>query len=87
MAIHAPSRTGVRFAVAVLSAVCASHAVVHADTQDRGTPVGSHDLLIAATAMHHGMPVLTCNGKDFRNVPGLVVFDYDLPLASDPPQS
>src|ERR1700681_1972840 len=30
MAIHAPSRTRVRFAVAVLSAVCAFHADVHA---------------------------------------------------------
>src|SRR3981081_1220491 len=30
MAIQAPSRTRVRFAVAVLSAVCAFHAVVHA---------------------------------------------------------
>src|ERR1700682_958804 len=30
MAVQAPSRTRVRFAVAVLSAVCASHAVVHA---------------------------------------------------------
>src|SRR6202140_1153769 len=30
MAIHAPSRTRGRFAVAVLSAVCAFHAVVHA---------------------------------------------------------
>src|SRR6476620_6095786 len=30
MAIHAPSRIRVRFAVAALSAVCAFHAVVHA---------------------------------------------------------
>src|ERR1700720_3982883 len=30
MAIHAPSRIRVRFAVAVISAVCAFHAVVHA---------------------------------------------------------
>src|ERR1700674_880677 len=30
MAIHAPSRTRIRFAVAVLSAVCAFHADVHA---------------------------------------------------------
>src|SRR5437667_2625938 len=30
MAIHAPSRTRVRFTVAVLAAVCAFHAVVHA---------------------------------------------------------
>src|SRR6266446_7680837 len=30
MAIHAPSRTCVRFAVAVLSALCAFHAVAHA---------------------------------------------------------
>src|SRR5712671_173504 len=32
MAIHAPSRTRVRFAVATLSAVCACHAVVHAES-------------------------------------------------------
>src|ERR1700716_2929790 len=30
MATHAPSRPGVRFAVAALSAVCAFHPVVHA---------------------------------------------------------
>src|SRR3977135_4440763 len=38
MAIYAPSRTRVRFAVAVLSAVCAFHAVVHAASlvPDRG---------------------------------------------------
>ena len=30
MAIHAPSRTSVRFPVAVLSAICAFHVAVHA---------------------------------------------------------
>jgi hypothetical protein len=32
MAIHCPSRTCIRFAVATLSAVCAFHAVVHAES-------------------------------------------------------
>src|SRR4030081_922316 len=44
MAIHAPSRTRVRFAVAVLSAVCAFHPVVHA-----ASPVADRVSLSEAT--------------------------------------
>jgi hypothetical protein len=44
MAIHAPSRTGVRFAVAVVSAVCAFLAVVHA-----GSPVADRVSLTEST--------------------------------------
>ena len=65
--------------------VARTHSVLYADTQSRGKPLGSHDLLIAATATHHGMPVLTCNGREFRLVPGLVVLDYDPIPNSDPP--
>lgn len=32
-----------------------------------------HDLQIAATALAHGYPVLTCNVDDFKKVPGLEV--------------
>ncbi|MBI2940903.1 MAG: PIN domain-containing protein [Chloroflexi bacterium] len=38
-----------------------------------GQPVGAHDLLIGATALAHGCPVLTENVRDFHRVPGLVV--------------
>jgi hypothetical protein len=37
-----------------------------------GTPVGAHDLLIAATALAHGYAVLTDDPRDFGRVPGLV---------------
>jgi len=37
----------------------------------RGLPIGAHDLLIAATALAHGFPVVTFNGGEFSRVPGL----------------
>ncbi len=38
--------------------------------------VGAHDVLIAATAVKYGYPVLTQNGNDFRKIPGVQVIDY-----------
>jgi len=35
------------------------YAAIHADLRERGTPVPTNDLWIAATAMQHGLPVLT----------------------------
>ena len=50
---------------------------VHADLSHQlavaGSPVGAHDLLIAATALADGCAVLTHNLRDFGRVPGLVV--------------
>jgi tRNA(fMet)-specific endonuclease VapC len=36
----------------------------------RGVTLGALDLIIGATAIRHGFPVLTTNGADFRRMPG-----------------
>jgi tRNA(fMet)-specific endonuclease VapC len=41
-------------------------------------PIGSHDLLIAATALAHSCTVLTANVREFLRVPGLQVSKLDL---------
>ncbi|MBI5330752.1 MAG: PIN domain-containing protein [Betaproteobacteria bacterium] len=51
------------------------HARMLADLPKNET-VGAHDLLIAATALRHGFPVLTNNGKDFRRLAGVTVLDF-----------
>lgn len=39
----------------------------------RGRPIGTSDLMIAATALHHREPVATRNRREFERVPGLEV--------------
>ena len=41
-----------------------------------GTLIGTNDLWIAATALVHGMGVVTNNENEFRRVPGLDVVGY-----------
>ena len=41
-----------------------------------GRPRPIMDLLIAATALHHGLAVATLNPKDFEGIPGLRVEDW-----------
>ena len=41
-----------------------------------GTLIGTNDLWIAATALVHGMDVVTANLAEFRRVPGLGVIGY-----------
>jgi tRNA(fMet)-specific endonuclease VapC len=53
--------------------VARTHARLWAQLAAAGTPVGAHDLLIAATALAHGYAVLTDNPRDFGRVPGLEV--------------
>ena len=53
------------------------HAKLIGEVLDQGTPVGTEDLIIAATALHHGYPVLTANPKDFEKVLGLEVLEYN----------
>ena len=49
------------------------HAGIVADLQRRGRMIGSHDLIIASTALLHDFPVLTHNRNEFERVPGLTV--------------
>jgi predicted nucleic acid-binding protein len=41
-----------------------------------GEPVGLVDLMIAATALHHGQSVVTRDPEGFERVPGLEVLTY-----------
>jgi tRNA(fMet)-specific endonuclease VapC len=42
----------------------------------RSQPIGERDLLIAATALAHGLAVVTANVREFDRVPGLVVEEW-----------
>jgi tRNA(fMet)-specific endonuclease VapC len=57
----------------ITSAIARIHAEHWAALDDAGTPVGTHDLWIAATALAHGMAVATRNARDFQRVAGLDV--------------
>jgi predicted nucleic acid-binding protein len=43
---------------------------------DNGLLIGANDLWIAATALAHGLPVVTRDEAHFRRVPGLEVLGY-----------
>jgi predicted nucleic acid-binding protein len=47
------------------------HAELRAGLQGAGTVIGAHDLWITATALAHGMDLLTARTRDFDRIPGL----------------
>ena len=49
------------------------HARIWASLLRRGSVIGAHDLLIAATALAHDLPLLTRNAREFARVDGLQV--------------
>jgi tRNA(fMet)-specific endonuclease VapC len=49
------------------------YADIRATLERSGTPIGSHDLFIAAHARSRGMTLLTRNLREFQRVPGLAV--------------
>jgi tRNA(fMet)-specific endonuclease VapC len=49
------------------------HAKLRAGLVRRGSVIGAHDLIIAATALHLGWAVKTANESEFRRVEGLEV--------------
>lgn len=53
------------------------HAELYADLANRGQMIGAHDLLIAATARHHDLSLLTDNVDEFSRVAGLRVIAFD----------
>ena len=52
------------------------YADIRADLERAGTPIGSHDLLIAAHARSLGLTLVTHNVRKFSRVPGLSVADW-----------
>lgn len=56
---------------------CAGHAAeLRAALETAGTPIGPHDILIAATARCHGATLVTRNVREFSRVPGLRWVDW-----------
>jgi tRNA(fMet)-specific endonuclease VapC len=49
------------------------HARVDASLKAAGITIGRHDLAIAATALCHGLDVVTRDRRSFHQVPGLTV--------------
>lgn len=49
------------------------HSRIWADLAARGQAIGPHDLIIAATALAHDLPIATLNPEHFQRVEGLEV--------------
>ena len=58
------------------SPTVAKAALARADLRRHGLPIGPYDLLIAATALEHGLTMVTHNAREFERVPGLLVEDW-----------
>lgn len=56
-------------------ACAAEYAVLVAARTRKGLPVSTEDGQIAATALAHGLPLATRNGKDFVGIAGLDIVD------------
>jgi len=56
-----------------------THARLWADLAVAGTPVRPNDLWLAATAVTHGLTLVTANVREFSHVPGLAVQDWSAP--------
>lgn len=52
------------------------YAEIRAALEQAGTPIGSHDLLIAAHARSRRLTLVTHNLREFTRVPGLAVEDW-----------
>lgn len=53
--------------------LCRTYGVLRAQLQAVGKTIASQDAWIAATALRHGLPLVTHNPSDFRSIAGLEV--------------
>jgi tRNA(fMet)-specific endonuclease VapC len=51
-------------------------AEIYAALKQRGEPIGDADILIGASALAHGISVVTNNEDHFRRIPGLKVLNW-----------
>jgi tRNA(fMet)-specific endonuclease VapC len=51
-------------------------AAIRAALTKRGTPIGPYDIMIAGTAVRHGLLMVTSNGSEFRRIDGLLLEDW-----------
>lgn len=51
-------------------------AAIRAALRRRGTPIGSYDVMIAGTALRHGLTMVTSNVDEFERIDGLIVEDW-----------
>ena len=57
--------------------ICAEQAAwIRCTLERQGTPIGAHDILIAATALRHQARLVTRNEREFARVPGLQVVNW-----------
>ena len=56
----------------ITAATAALHAQLASSLRGRGSVrTRTHDVWLAATAIEHGIPLLTCNRRDFADIVGL----------------
>ncbi len=60
-------------------AVARRYAELRALLESQGRPIADLDLIIAATALVHGLTLVTHNTSDFARVPGLILEDWEIP--------
>jgi tRNA(fMet)-specific endonuclease VapC len=53
------------------------YAQIRAELSQKGTPIGSNDLLIAAIALANGLTLITHNTSEFGRVSGLKIEDWE----------
>ncbi|MGH7340793.1 MAG: type II toxin-antitoxin system VapC family toxin [Candidatus Rokuibacteriota bacterium] len=66
------------FASLPVDDLCAEHyASIRAELEAAGTPIGAHDLLLAATTRAYDLVLVTHNVREFSRVAGLRLEDWE----------
>lgn len=65
--------------IPVDQAVAQKFGEIRAKLLDAGLPVPQMDLMLAVTALEHGLTLVTHNAADYANIPGLMMVDWLIP--------
>ena len=58
-------------------------AIVRSNLEQAGKPIGSYDILIAATTLTLDLILVTSNEKEFSQIPNLKMENWRLPIEAD----